>query len=62
MWSIIGNPFPKISDLVKARANSMSKAASLFKWPFVTRLLGLGHIVSLDLQLKELEEVIQRYE
>src|SRR3954465_1185811 len=34
--------FPKTSGLVKTRAISMSKAASLFKWPFVTRLLGLG--------------------
>src|SRR3954465_6816426 len=34
--------FPKPSGLVKTRAISMSKAASLFKWPFVTRLLGLG--------------------
>jgi hypothetical protein len=42
MWSIIGNPLPKTSGLAKTIAISMSKAASLSKWPFVTRLLGLG--------------------
>jgi hypothetical protein len=42
-WSIIGNPLPKTSGLAKTRAISMSKVASLFKWPFMTRLLGLGH-------------------
>src|SRR3954447_12283763 len=40
--------FPKPSGLVKTRAISMSKAASLFKWPFVTRLLGLGQVRALQ--------------
>jgi hypothetical protein len=43
-WFIIGCLFQKYRYLSKTIILSMSKADSLFKWPFMPRLLGLGRM------------------